>query len=61
MDALVEFGGNVCIVDIISIDHVLKDHIKKTYRGTEKHPYTDLNDGHLQYERTLFTKHSKNM
>ncbi len=30
VDALVELGGNVCIVDVVSVDHVLQDHIEQT-------------------------------
>lgn len=30
MNTLVEFGGNVCIVDVVSVHNVLQDHIQQT-------------------------------
>lgn len=30
VDALVEFSGDVCIVDVVSVHHVLQDHIEQT-------------------------------
>lgn len=49
MDSLVEFGGNISIVDVVSIDHVLQDRIEQTWKEKVKQKCTD--DECLQHER----------
>lgn len=49
MDSLVEFGGNISIVDVVSIDHVLQDRIEQTWKKKVKQKCTD--DECLQHER----------
>lgn len=33
MNLLVKFGGDVCVVDVVSINHVLQDHVEQTCRN----------------------------
>jgi len=35
VDPLAEFSGNVCIVDVVSVHHVLQDCVEQTYRCRE--------------------------
>lgn len=41
MDSLVEFGGNISIVDVVSIDHVLQDRVEQTWKKKVKQKCTD--------------------